>query len=219
MNEPDDLITTALSDLARQAAPPRLSPEALWRAGRRRRWTAITTAAAGAAAATAAAALVPFAVLSAPSHPAPSSPVSAAAGTHRPPPIQLRQVARVTHHRCPPGSPGLPGTSKDECFYLTHTGMAISKFTSVTIINPQPGAAKVYWLNFRLQRADIGRFTHLTRKLANSPGPRNQMAFIVNGVVLLDPTVPAPIAVGVFQIATGNSRAQAQALLYKVEHA
>jgi hypothetical protein len=217
MNEPDDLITTALRDLARQAAPPRLSAEALWRAGRRRRWTAITAAAAGAAAATAAAALVPFAVLSAPSHPAPGPPVTSSAATHHPPPIQLRQVARLTHHRCPPGSPGRPGPSKDECFYLTRTGMAFSRFASVTIINPPPGT-RVYWLNFRLPKEDIHRFTDLTQKLANAPGPRNQMAIIVNGVVLLHPYLSAAIPVGVFQIGTGDSRAHAQALLHKLEH-
>jgi hypothetical protein len=217
MNEPDDLITAALRDLARQAAPSRFSAEALWRTGRRRRWAAITAAAAGAAAATAAAALVPFAVLSAPSHPAPEPPVTSPAGTHRPPPIQLRQVARLTRHRCPPGSPGRPGPSKDECFYLTRTGMAISRFAAVTIINPPPGA-RDYWLNFRLQKEDIHRFTDLTQKLANAPGPRNQMAVIVNGVVLLHPFLPAPIPVGVFQIAAGDSRAQAQALLHRLEH-
>lgn len=218
MNEPDDLITTALRDLTGQAAPPRLSAEALWRTGRRRRWAAITAAAAGAAAATAAAALVPLAVLSAPSHSAAGPPVTSSAGTHRPPPVQLRQVARLTHHRCPPGSHGLPDPSKDECFYLTRTGMAISRFASVTIINPPPGASD-YWLNFRLQKDDVHRFTDLTEKLANAPGPRNQMAVIVNGVVLLHPYLPAPIPVGVFQIGTGDSRAHAQALLRKLEHA
>ena len=217
MNEPDDLITTALRDLARQAAPPRLSAEALWRTGRRRRWAAITTAAAGAAAATAAAALVPLAVLSGPSHPAPSAPVTSSAGTHRPAPVQLRQVARVTHHRCPPGSHGLPGTSKDECFYLTRTGMAITRFASITIINPPPGASD-YWLNFRLQKDDVRRFVDLTQKLANAPAPRDEMAVIANGVVLLHPYLPAPIPVGVFQIGTGSSRAHAQALLHKLEH-
>ena len=217
MNEPDDLITTALRDLARQAAPPRLSAEALWRTGRRRRWGSITAAAAGAAAATAAAALVPLAVLSAPSHPAPGPPVTSSPGARRPPPIQLRQVARITHHRCPPGSHGLPGTSKDECFYLTRTGMAITRFASVKIINPPPGA-RDYWLNFRLPKDDIRRYFDLTQKLANAPGPRNQLAVIVNGVVLLHPYLPAAIPVGVFQIGTGNSRAHAQALLHKLEH-
>jgi len=217
MNEPDDLITSALRDLARQAAQPHLSAETLWRAGRRRRWAAITTTAAGAAAATAAAALIPLAVLSTPAHPAPRPPVISSAGTHRPAPIQLRQVARLTHHRCPPGSHGLPGTSKDECFYLTRTGMAISRFASVTILNPQSGT-KAYWVNFRFERADIDRFTDLTRKLANSPTPRNQMALIINGVVLMHPYIPASISVGEFQLETGPSRASAEALLHQVEH-
>jgi hypothetical protein len=170
MNEQDDLITTALRDLAGQAAPPRLSADAVWRAGRRRRWAAITASAAGAAAA---AVLVPLAVLSAPSHPAPGPPLTGSAGTHWPPPIQLQQVARVTGHRCPPRSHGLPGTSKDECFYLTHTGMTISRF-AITITNPPAGTSD-YELSFRLQRADVRRFADLTQKLANSPSPHDQM--------------------------------------------
>jgi hypothetical protein len=95
--------------------------------------------------------------------------------------------------------------------------MAISRFASVTIINPPPGA-RDYGLNFRLPKEDIHRFTDFTQKLANAPGPRNQMAVIVNGVVLLHPYLPAAIPVGVFQIGTGDSRAQAQALLHKLEH-
>jgi hypothetical protein len=217
MNEPDDLITTALRDLAGQAAPPRLSAEALWRTGRRHRWTAITAAAAGAATATAAAVLVPLAVLSAPSRPVPGPPVISSAGTHRPAPIQIRQVARITDRRCPPGSHGLPSTPKGECFYLTRSGMGITRFASITIINPPPGTSD-YSLSFRLRRDDIRGFADLTQRLANSPAPRDQMAFILNGVVLLHPTVVAPLDLGVFQIVVGHTRAQAQALLRELEH-
>ena len=94
---------------------------------------------------------------------------------------------------------------------------AITRFASVTIINPPPGA-RDYWLNFRLPKDDIRRFIELTHKLANAPQPRDQIAVVVNGVVLLHPHLPAPISVGVFQVGTGNSRAQAQALLHKLEH-
>jgi hypothetical protein len=58
MSAPDP-ITTALRDLADQAAPPRILVDAAWRAGRRRRWAAIgipTVAVAAALAAVAAAA-------------------------------------------------------------------------------------------------------------------------------------------------------------------
>ena len=54
MSKPDHPITTALRDLADQAAPPRIRVDASWRAGRRRRRAAITSlAGAGAAVVTA----------------------------------------------------------------------------------------------------------------------------------------------------------------------
>jgi hypothetical protein len=215
MNEHDDLITTALRDLAGQAAPARLSADVAWRAGRRRRWAAITASVAGAAAA---AALVLLAVvLSVPSYPAPRPPLTGSAGTHRPSPIELQQVERISPRPCPPGSHGLPGTSKSECFYLTHTGMTISRFASITITKLSPGDSG-YWLSFRLQRADIRRFADLTQKLENLPNPRNQMAFITNGEVLLHPIVVATLDFGVVQVQAGHTRAQAQELLHLLEH-
>lgn len=45
MNAPDDQISIALSELADEAAPPRIMIDAAWRAGRRRRWAAIGGAA------------------------------------------------------------------------------------------------------------------------------------------------------------------------------
>jgi hypothetical protein len=214
MNEPDDLITTALRDLAGQAAPPRVSVDVVWRAGRRRRWAAITASVAGAAAI---AVLVPFAVLGLSARPlAPGQPLTGSAGKHWPPPIHLEQVATVDDHGCPPRSHGLPGTSTNQCFFLTHTGMTISKFT-ITIIAPQYGA-RGYSLSFRLQRADIRPFADLTRKLVNSPSPRNQMAFVVNGVVLAHPFVAAVLDYGILQITAGQTRTQAEELLHKLEH-
>jgi len=54
MSAPDHPITTALRDLADQAAPPRILVDAAWRAGRRRRWAAIGIPAVAMAAALAA---------------------------------------------------------------------------------------------------------------------------------------------------------------------
>jgi hypothetical protein len=220
MNEHDELIRTALRDLAGQAAPPRFSADVAWRAGRRRRWATMTAWVAGAAAV---AALVPLAVLSVPSRPAPGVPIAGSAGTRRPPPVQLRQVARISPGQCPPHSHGLPDTSKHECFYFTNTGMTVSRFASITVTYP-PGATSPptgtseYWLSFRLQRADIRRFADLTQKLMNLPSPRNQMAFIAHGVVLLHPVVGAVLDIGVFQVQAAPARAQAQELLRMLEH-
>jgi hypothetical protein len=214
MTELDGIVTTALRDLAEQAAPPRLNAGALWRAGRRRRWAAIT---APVAAVAAVAVLVPLAVLSAPAHPVPGPALIGSGSTHRPPPIQFRQVARIADRSCPSRSHGLPSTSKDECFYFTHTAMTIRTFASVTITQPSPGTSG-YWLSFRLERADTRRYADLTQKLQNLPSPRDQLAIIANGVVLFHPEIVAPLDFGVFQIYAGHTRAQAQQLLHRLEH-
>jgi hypothetical protein len=208
MSKPDHMIGTALRELADEASSPRLNADALWRAGRRRRWAAITTSAAGAAAA---AALIPLALLGVMANPAPA-PVK----THQLPlidyPIQFRQVARITDSSCPPHSHGLPGISGDECFYFTHTGMTISSFGAVRIAEqevtcggtrrahslpasrlatspPLPEGPGTIMLGFRLQRADIHRYAHLTEKFVHQPSPRNQLAIISNGVVIFHPHV------------------------------
>jgi hypothetical protein len=77
MNEPDNPITIALREIAAQAAPPRLSADAAWRAGRRRRWAAMAVSA---ATVTAAAVLVPLAVRGVTAA-APTSPAAAPGGT------------------------------------------------------------------------------------------------------------------------------------------
>jgi len=75
MSDLDDPIIAALGDLAGQAGPPRLRVDATWRAGRRRRWAAITTSVAGAAAV---AVTIPLAVLGGAVHPVPVPPVPGA---------------------------------------------------------------------------------------------------------------------------------------------
>jgi hypothetical protein len=212
MSEPDHIIGTALRELSSEATPPRLNAGALWRAGRRRRRAAITASVAGAAAA---AGLLPLAIFGALANPAPApGPASA----HRLPPIhfpiQVRQVARIADSRCPPRSPGLPGLSKDECFYFTRAGMTISSFASVKIsgqavtcfrgsrrvlhaTGPAPGPAQgpgTIELSFRLQPADIHPYAGLTQKLANQPSPRNQLAIIANGVVMFHPRIVSDVS-------------------------
>lgn len=204
MSEPDAIISTALRDLAAEATTPRLNPDALWRAGRRRRWAAITTSVAGAAAA---AALLPLAILTTLANPAPAH---GPASTHGLPParfpIQFQQVARIAGSRCPPRSHGLPGISRDECFYFTHAKMTISRFDFVKIAEQMVtcgGSRRVIHvkgpvpaeppgtivLSFRLQRADIRPFADLTRKLARQVSPRDQLAIVAGGVVLFHPRI------------------------------
>jgi hypothetical protein len=166
--------------------------------------------------AAAAAVLIPLAALSTPARNAPLPAPTGSTATHRPPPVQFRQIARIAERRCPPHSHALPGTSKGECFYLTDTGLTISRFASVTITRPSPGTSG-YWLSFRLQHADVRRYADLTQQLANLPAPRDQLAIIANGVVLLHPTIVAALDFGVFEIYAGHTRAQAHQLLHRLE--
>lgn len=210
MSEPDHIIGTALRELADEATYPRLSADALWRVGRRRRWSAITTSVAGAAAA---AALIPLVLLGALGNPAPAPGRGPASYGSVLLPIQFRQVARVSGRRCPPRSHGLPGVSKHECFYFTHTGMTITRFAAVKIADqmvtcastgqplhailgpthrgsppPTEGPGTIL-LSFRLERGDIRPYANLTRNLVTQPSPRNRLAIIANGVVMFDPHI------------------------------
>ena len=210
-----DPITTALREIADQAAQPWLRTDATWRAGRRRRWTAITTSVAGAAAA---AVLVPLAALSGPAHLS-RGPASLGASSTRRPPVEFRQVATIVRHACPPHSAGLPGATKNECFYLTHTGMTITRFASIKITQPPGQTTRPdYILSFRLQRPDIRPYADLTRKLTGLPSPRDQLAIIAHGVVVVHPSVLAPLDSGIFEITAGHTRAQAQQLLQMLDH-
>ena len=60
----------------------------------------------------------------------------------------------------------------------------------MTVNQLSPGTGG-YWLSFRLERADIHRYAELTRKLQNLPSPRDELAVIANGVVLLHPEIAA----------------------------
>lgn len=95
--------------------------------------------------------------------------------------------------------------------------MTISRFASVTITQLPPGTGD-YWLSFRLQRADVRRYGDLTQQLENVPAPRDQLAIIADGIVLLHPKIVAALDFGVFEIDAGHTRAQAQQLLHALEH-
>jgi hypothetical protein len=97
--------------------------------------------------------------------------------------------------------------------------MSITRFASIKITQP-PGQTPrpEYMLGFRLQRPDIRPFANLTSKLAGLPSPRDQLAIIAHGVVVLHPSVVATLNSGIFEITAGHTRAQAQALLHNLEH-
>jgi hypothetical protein len=200
MTHPDSPLTIALRDLADQAAPPRLRIEAAWRTGRRRRWTAITGSVVGAAGVAAAAVLVPLTLLSAPTHPGlPTNPAAAgSASTHRLYSVEFRQVARITDKPCPPGSRGLPGLVRNQCFHLTHTGMRATRVTYLETRKLPAGGG--YEILLRLQPPDRHRFAVLTRRLVGLPSPRNELADIISRVVVIDPTVQGEISSGYIQI-------------------
>ena len=199
MTHPDNPVTTALRDLAGQAAPPRLNIDTAWRTGRRRRRAAVATSVAGAAGAVAAAILVPLALLSSPAHPAPGPPALGPAGTHRPHPVEFRQVARITDKPCPAHSLGLPGTVRDACFYFTRTGMRAERVTYVRLNKPVSHGVD-YGLVFRVLPHDRHRFAILTRGLVGLPSPHNELAIIIGRVVVAYPVVEGEVSSGYFQI-------------------
>jgi hypothetical protein len=214
MTHPDSPIAIALRDLAGQAAPPRLNIDTAWHTGRRRRWTAVATSVAGAAGAVAAAILVPLALLSSPAHPAPGPPPLGPAGTHRPYPVEFRQVARITDKPCPAHSHGLPGTIRPACFYFTQSGMRAEPVTYIRLNKPVSHGVG-YDLTFRVLPHDRHRFAVLTRGLVGLPSPHNELAIVIGRVVVASPVVEGELSSGYFQI-TVPSLGQAHEILHRL---
>jgi hypothetical protein len=203
-------VASALRDIAGQATPPQLNADAAWRAGRRQRFTAITASVAAAGCVVVTAVLLPLATLGGPAHPAPrlASPISLRS------PIQFRQVAVIAHASCPAGSHGLPGTAPGLCFHLAGARMTVTGIESAKINVAEAGD---YVISIRLTRADTGPFAALTRKLAGRPSPRNQLAIVAGGRVILHPAVQATITNGQVQITGLATRTQAEHLLHSLE--
>jgi hypothetical protein len=130
-------------------------------------------------------------------------------------PIQFRQVASVSHAPCPAHSGGLPGGTPPACFHLSGTGVTVTRVESLRVGKTAPGscssAASRYSLSFILIPADTGAFAALTGKLALLPAPHDQLAIIINGRVVADPTVQTPIQRAA-EIACLPSRAVAEQL-------
>jgi hypothetical protein len=212
VNGEGERIGVALHEMAAQGTPPRLDTDALWRAGRRRRRTALASA----GSVVTAAALVPLVLLSVLTGPQSvklKQPWPPAARPH--PAIEFRQVARVVHKPCPHGSPGLPGTSGNVCYHLTSTGMtALIESARVVRVTSVRNA---YEINASLMPAYRHRFKTLTAGLVHQHSPRNRLAVIARGVVLLSPRVIGPLS-GSFQIwGNPDTRAATTHLLHWLE--
>ena len=206
MNEERELIARALRGMAERAHTPRLGPDSIWRAGRRRRLRAITASAATVSAVVAAAALVPLSVARPPAPAATGGPGAPfVAGSS----VRFQEVARISLHPCAARTQGLPGTSPAACYHLTGRMMTVTRFESVRIVPAVPGG---YALDVHLMPADARRLAALTGKLAGQPTPRCQLAIIIDGRVVASPVVDAPISDGRLLLAF-RSRAAADHLL------
>lgn len=210
MSGPQEMIADALREIAAQAGAPRPMADAAWRAGRRRRLAALAASAvAGAAAIVAAVLLLPLAGHGEPPSPSASPPGPAAPISLRLP-IQFRQVAAITGAPCPAGTGGLPGSGTPACIYLTGTGMTVTALQSAQVV---PSGTGSYLLEMVLPPAEKGRFAALTRKVSGLPSPRDQIAIIIGGRVLVHPAVQGAITDGSAEIAGFATRAQAESLL------
>jgi hypothetical protein len=213
MNGDNERIGAALREMAEQAGPPRLDPGAAWRAGRRRRLAALTASAGSMATAAALVPLLLLGVLTGPAQPGKVKQLRPAAASPHPA-IEFRQVGRVVDKPCPPGSPGLPGTSRHVCYHLTSTGMT-ARIESARVV-PVPGMRASFEINASLMPAYRHRFEALTAGLVHQHSPRNRMATIAHGVVIDSPRVIGALS-GSFQLSTWSTRAAATHFLHRLE--
>jgi hypothetical protein len=201
MNGSDEIISGALREMAAQAAPPRLRVEAAWRAGRRRRLTAIATSVAGAAAIAVA---VPLAVTGGPgTHPGVTLPgAPALPGRALPEPIEFRQVTAITRPPCRDSYTFASPAIESMCLHLASTGMTVTRIVSAQVIK---GEQRAIWA--RLLPADAREFARLTAYVARQGSPRDELAILVQGQIYSAPDVMQAISGGTFQIVV-NSTAQ-----------
>jgi hypothetical protein len=207
------MIADALREIAAEEGPPGPMADAAWRAGRRRRLTALTASAVTAAAVLAAAVLLPLAAHGGP--PGQPSPPASQQGPAAPirlrSPIQFRQVAAINPEACPAGSGGLrlPDSGAPGCIYLTRTGLTVSTARSAQLVRTGTGQ---YLLNLTLTWAQTGPWAALTQQLSDAQPPRDQLAVIVGGRVIDYPAIQGAITDGGLQIPFAT-RAQAKRLL------
>jgi preprotein translocase subunit SecD len=206
----EQLITSALREIADGAPVARPMAETAWRAGRRRRTARFTAAAATGAAAITAAVVIPL--TGGPSAPAPGGSTPAAGVVILRSPVQFGQIAAFRAGRCPAGSHGLPAyTPLPSCVQLNGARMNVTTVRSVQVVAIPPPVGG-YAVSLRLTAGDAARFAALSRRLAGQPVPRCQLAVIVRGWVVAQPTVDGPITGGQVQI-TGFTRDQAERLV------
>jgi hypothetical protein len=221
MNRTDELIATALRDIAEEASGPRPLADVAWRAGRRRRLAGIVSAASTVAAAIAiAVVLLPGHAVGTPGAtvrglaPESSSRQHQQASGRLRWPLELRQVTAVSDKPCPPHSAGLPGVSEpglkaaSECFSLRRTELTITAVRSATV--RLSATADQYEVVLGLARSDASRLGALTTAIVNTrpPWPGEELAFVVNGRVVSAPVVDGPITTGSLTI---NCATQASA--------
>lgn len=217
MSDTEELIGGALRDLAAQAVTVPPAPDAIWRAGQRRRRNvlAISVTAPGVAAV---AAVLAFTLGGGPTPAGHGGSVGGATGATGPvvlsTPIQFKQVARVSMPPCTAGAkpvPGIGGGTSPTCIRFTGTGIAITRLESARVLRG-PGRHQ-YQIGIRLTPADARRFARLTRVLVGQHSPRNQLAVVTNGHVLSDPVVMSAITGGQAAI-SANFTSQPQAMFF-----
>jgi hypothetical protein len=225
VNRTDELIATALRDIAEEARDPQVLADVAWRTGRRRRLTGLASAAAAMAAVIAiAVVLLPGHAVGSPglSGPAPESggQGQAAAGVRLRFPLELRQLTAVSGKPCAQRSGGVPaggitgvGTS-GQCFWVDHTGMTITSVRSAAV--RYSTAVDGYVVSIGLRPSDAVQLGKLTTYIYNAyyeaGGPRADLAYIVGGQVYVNAMVSGPITNGELMIACRDHAAAERVL-------
>jgi hypothetical protein len=172
--------------------------EIAWRAGRRRRLASLAvSASAGAVAIVVAVVLLPLTGHGT-SRNTPKSSLPPAAPVTLRTAVQFRQIAvNEGPAPCPPNSPDYVfGDQIPACFKLARPGMTITKVESAQIF---PGQG-YYSIVIRLIPSQVGQLAALTTFVTRQHAPRNQLAVIVDGKVVADPTVQTPLRHGALEI-------------------
>ncbi|MFX4270719.1 SecDF P1 head subdomain-containing protein [Propionibacteriaceae bacterium Y1685] len=133
-------------------------------------------------------------------------------------PLTFHQVDQVSAAPCGSSGTGdrtFPDPSKPEtCLALAEPAISVDQLADVTSAVTEGGADWTVTITLRDQ--DRAAMTALTEELAQQPEPRNRMALVLDGEVLVAPTVASAIPGGALSITGNFTQQEAEDLAHRL---
>jgi hypothetical protein len=103
----------------------------------------------------------------------------------------------------------------DRVYQLGPVEVSGAEIVSVSA-TPAPGGSSGWMVGLKASEAGKARIADLTRRLSANQPPQNQLAVVVDGLVVTAPSVAEPITAGELQITAAFDQAAARALVARI---